>query len=150
MPGSWGKRNETKRAFFNLIDSLIKSELSPAQGASPDSSFLNRNVIPFLSNFLLFHFLYPVMVNFSKVDVGSEDQMQHSFLLGFPERKRQLPSSVLCLLTWNESRDSFLFQVMEERKIHQGEFLLLLSKEVSCPENKRTFSSLVWTKKCGG
>lgn len=70
------------------------------------------NVIPFLSNFLP----VPVMVNFSKVDVGSEDQIQHSFLLGFPERKRQLPSSVLCLLTWNESSQGilFLFQVMEE------------------------------------
>lgn len=61
MPGSWGKRNETKRAFFNLIFFLLKSESHPKQD---HWCLLNRNYIPFSSNCLLFHFLYPSLVNF--------------------------------------------------------------------------------------
>ena len=116
MPGSWGKRNETKRAFFNLIDSLIKSESHPKQHhwqVRIPLSFLNRNVIPFSSNCLLLHFLYPSLGNGkffqSGCRFGRPDPTQLAALVSGKEGS--VSCQVQCLLTWNESRQGILYSL---------------------------------------
>lgn len=95
MPGSWGKRNVTKRAFFNRLSSLIKSELSPAQGGSPDSSFLNRNVITYT---------FSVPGNGKFFQSGCRPTQLSAWVSG--KEAARLTSSVL---TWNESRYVIIF-----------------------------------------
>jgi len=49
------------------------------------------------------------MVNFSKVDVGSEDQIQHSLLLWFQERKEASAAKFsACLLGTSQGKGFFI------------------------------------------